>query len=129
MTLKETDLQLAANWPRNAEGITRIFEKYLAGLNMSDTRTIPAEQLAELSSGTRLAYQSWLDGYDLKAMLAHRTFYRYRKQLLLLGVDIATVLPREKSNVVPLVRVLEAIPMGVPDWAYGTPLYHQPVGF
>ncbi|HCX6121520.1 TPA: Replication-associated protein G2P [Escherichia coli] len=129
MTLKETDLQLAANWPRNAEGITRIFEKYLAGLNMSDTRTIPAEQLAELPSGARLAYQSWLEGHDLKNMLPHNTFYRHRRALLTLGVDIATVLPREKSNVVPLVRVLEAIPMGIPDWAYGTPLYHQPVGF
>ncbi|RWT74335.1 phage/plasmid replication protein, II/X family, partial [Citrobacter freundii] len=66
---------------------------------------------------------------DLKSMLAHKTFYRYRNKLLPFGVDIATVLPREKSNVVPLVRVLEAIPMGIPDWAYGTPLYHQPVGF
>jgi II/X family phage/plasmid replication protein len=126
MMLKDTELQFAANWPRDADGVSRIFEKYLVGLNMSDSRTVKSDQLDELPSGVRLAYQSWLEGHDLKNILSRPTFYRYRKQLLLLGVDIATVLPREKSNVVPLVRVLEAIPMGIPDWAYGTPIYHQP---
>ena len=111
MQLKDAELQLAANWPRNAEGISQLFNGYLKGLNMSDVRRIPAENLDSLPSGCRLAYQSWLEGYDLKGMLAARTFYRYRNQLLQHGVDIATVNPKENTNVVPLVRVLEAVPM------------------
>ena len=130
MQLKDTELQLASNWPRNAEGISQIFNGYMQGLNMSDVRKLPAEILYELPSGCRLAYQAWLEGHDLKGMLAARTFYRYRSQLLKFGIDIAAVQPRTtQDNVVPLVRVLEAVPMSVPEWAYGTPLYHQPVGF
>jgi II/X family phage/plasmid replication protein len=42
------------------------------------------------------------------------------------GVDIATVQPRENANVVKLYRVLEAVPMSIPDWARGTPLLYTP---
>lgn len=126
MQLKDIDLQLAANWPRNAEGITHLFNGYMKGLHMSDVRRIPAENLDSLPSGCRLAYQSWLEGHDLKGMLTPRTFYRYRSQLLQFGVDLATVNPRENANVVPLVRVLEAMPMQVPEWAIETPLYFDP---
>jgi II/X family phage/plasmid replication protein len=126
MQLKAMELQLASNWPRTGEGISQIFDGYLKGLNMSDVRTLPAEILSDLPSGCRLAYQSWLEGHDLKGMLARPTFYRYRSQLLPHGVDISTVNPREVSNVVPLVRVLEATPMSVPDWAKGTELFYLP---
>ncbi|WP_228271136.1 phage/plasmid replication protein, II/X family [Acinetobacter seifertii] len=51
-------------------------------------------------------------------MLSRPTFYRYRSQLLKYGVDISTKSPKEKSNVIPLIRVLEAKPVGIPDWAY-----------
>lgn len=126
MQLKDTELQLAANWPRHAEGITQIFEHYMKGLNMSDVRKLPAEILDTLPSGCRLAYQSWVEGHDLKTMLSRPTFYRYRSQLLKQGIDIATVQPRENANVVKLYRVLEAVPMSIPDWARGTPLLYTP---
>ena len=126
MQLKAMELQLASNWPRTGEGISQIFDGYLKGLNMSDVRTLPAEILADLPPACRLAYQSWLEGHDLKGILAHNTFYRYRRQLLPHGVDISTVNPREVSNVVPLVRVLEATPMQIPDWAKGTELLYLP---
>jgi II/X family phage/plasmid replication protein len=98
----------------------------MQGLNMSDVRTLPAEALSSLPSGCRLAYQTWIEGHDLKAILARPTFYRYRAQLLKHGVDIATVQPRENANVVKLYRVLEAVPMAIPDWARGTTLYFDP---
>ena len=126
MQLKQTELQLAANWPRTAEGISQILQHYMKGLNMSDVRTLPAEALDSLPSGCRLAYQTWIEGHDLKTMLAHNTFYRYRRMLLQHGVDIATVQPRENANVVKLYRVLEAVPMAIPDWARGTTLYFDP---
>jgi II/X family phage/plasmid replication protein len=124
--LNDIELQLAANWPRNAEGITHLFNGYMKGLHMSDVRKISAENLDSLPSGCRLAYQTWLEGHDLKAMLSRPTFYRYRSQLLPFGVDLATVNARENANVVPLVRVLEAMPMQVPEWAIETPLYFNP---
>ncbi|WP_429670547.1 hypothetical protein [Klebsiella pneumoniae] len=40
-----------------------------------------------------------------------------------LGIDIATVQYKQPDNVVPFIRIIEAKPMGVPDWAIGTDLY------
>ena len=126
MQLKDAELQLAANWPRNAEGISQLFNGYLKGLNMSDVRRIPAENLDSLTSGCRLAYQTWLEGHDMRQLLNRRTFYLYRSKLLPFGVDIAAVNPKENANVVPLVRVLEAVPMAIPEWAKDTTLYFDP---
>jgi II/X family phage/plasmid replication protein len=46
------------------------------------------------------------------------TFYRYRKVFLAYGIDIALVQESTKSNVIPLVRYLEATPADIPQWAY-----------
>jgi len=32
----------------------------------------------------------------------------------------------DSTNVVPLIRVLEAVPVGVPEWAEGTSFYFEP---
>jgi II/X family phage/plasmid replication protein len=63
----------------------------------------------------------------LRVILPRKTFYRYRKQLQEHGIDIAVRQPHEdRSNVVPLMRVLEAKPAPIPDWAYGTHLLFEP---
>ena len=62
-------------------------------------------------------------------MLARKTFYRYRTELLKHGIDISIKQARtglDLSNVVPLGTVLHAYPVGVPAWAIGTPLYFEP---
>ena len=74
--------------------------------------------LNSLPPKLRMVYQSWLNGDDLKVILPRPTFYRYRKQMLAYGLDISTKSPKEKTNIIPLVRVLEAKPVGIPDWAY-----------
>lgn len=120
MELKRRGLRWCFHWGNNtgAELLTGIAK----GLNMSDQRSVPNAALEDLPARLRMAYESWLSGLDLREILPARTFYRYRKQLLPLGIDLAICQPREKSNVVPLIRVLEAIPVGPPDWAKGTPL-------
>jgi II/X family phage/plasmid replication protein len=59
-------------------------------------------------------------------MFSKSGFYKYRAELLPHGIDIATLMPKEVSNVVPLYRVLEAKPAQVPEWAIGTRLYFEP---
>lgn len=94
---------------------------------MTTTRTLSDDVLDTLSAAQRTAYLAWVSGVDLRGVMPHRSFYRLRAKLLPHGVDIATLQPSEdRSNVVPLVRVLEAIPAGVPDWAVDTPLYFEP---
>ena len=55
-----------------------------------------------------------------KIKLKRPTYYRYKAQLKELGIDIG--IPRDieqkDANVIPLMRVLEAQPVGIPDWAF-----------
>lgn len=122
--LKRRGLHLASKWSQNTP--SEIHQEFLKGLEMTDNYIIPERDLPNLPARLQAAYIAWKDGHDLRAIYPKVTFYRYRKQLLAYGIDIANQQSRESSNVVPLIRVLEAKPVGVPDWAIGTDLYFEP---
>jgi len=130
MELKRMDRHMVSGW-LDDDGLpsavtARLLQERLGGMTMTTTSHLSAEILDALRPSLRLAYQSWESGSDLRAILPHRTFYKYRSELLPHGIDIATLVPRDVSNVVPLFRTLEARPASVPDWAVGTPLYFEP---
>ena len=122
MELRDRGLNVLRAWDENTT--TAIYREFLAKFNVPPNVELPVPCVETLPPRLRLAYDSWMRGTDLRATLPPRTFWRYRKQLLEHGVDIVTVKPA--SNVVPLVRILEAVPAGVPEWAMGTPLYFDP---
>jgi II/X family phage/plasmid replication protein len=96
------------------------------GMTMTTTAHLSPEVLESLRPALRAAVAAWEAGHDLRSMFSKSGFYKFRAELLPHGIDIATLMPKEVSNVVPLYRVLEAKPAQVPDWAYGTPLYFEP---
>lgn len=99
----------------------------LGAMTMTTMRTLSDEVISTLTFAQHNGYLAWLAGNDLRQSMSRPSFYRLRAKLLPHGVDIATLQPTEdRSNVVPLVRVLEAVPAGVPDWADGTPLLWEP---
>lgn len=116
LELKRRQLHVASNW--DIDTAEELLLEYISKLEMSDVYMLKDDVLDSLPPRLRLAYQAWLNGDDLKAVLPRPTFYRYRKQILEYGVDISSKSPKEKSNVIPLIRVLEAKPVGIPDWAY-----------
>ena len=61
-----------------------------------------------------------MEGEDLRSPLPKILFYRYRRKLKEYDIDIALVRDVEQvaDNVIPLIRVLEAEPVGIPDWAF-----------
>lgn len=126
MELKRLLLNLAANWDEQRPN--EVYSAFLESLQISEAAMLTADTLEGLSPRLQLAYQAWKDGHDLRQVFPPRTFYRYRKELLVNGVDIAVKQPREEtpSNVIPLRIVLNAVPVTVPDWAIGTPLYFEP---
>nr|CDL66500.1 unnamed protein product [uncultured bacterium] len=129
MELKRQGLHLAMAW--GGDGVpssvtAALLRDRFGGMTMTTTSHLSAEILDSLRPSLRMAYQSWAAGADLREILPARTFYRHRAALLPHGIDIATLVPREVSNVVPLFKVLEAKPVDVPDWAQGTPLYFEP---
>ena len=105
---------------------SELLRDVFGGMTMTTTAHLSAEVMESLRPALRAAVQAWEAGADLRATFPHRTFYKYRAELLPHGIDIATRMPREVSNVVPLYRVLEAKPAQVPEWAIGTPLYFEP---
>lgn len=128
--LKDRKLELGKNW-KKINGVCQVDEIMkitLENLKFSDAHRIPDDILKALSPALKSVYLNWLNGEDMKDLLPKATFYKYRKILLSHGVDIAIRQPYEEKpdNVIPLVRILEAVPMGIPDFAIGTSLYFDP---
>lgn len=104
----------------------QLLRERLGAMTMTTTSHLSADVVESLRPTLRAVVAAWEAGHDLRAMFSKSGFYKFRAELLPHGLDIATLVPREVSNVVPLYRVLEAKPVGVPDWAIGTPLYFEP---
>lgn len=130
MELQRLNLAYVGQWSDKdspGDGVTlELLRSRLEGMTMTTTANLPADVLDSMRPALRMAYQSWESGSDLRAILPHRTFYKFRKELLVHGIDIATLVPKEVSNVVPLFKTLEAVPAAIPDWAVGTNLYYEP---
>lgn len=116
LELKRRSLNLACNWDIDTAEVLLL--EYLSKLEMSDVYMLKDDVLNTLPTRLRMVYQTWLNGDDLKQIMSKSAFYRCRSDMLKYGIDISTKSPKEKTNVIPLIRVLEAKPVGIPDWAY-----------
>lgn len=117
LELKRLQLDVGSYWTCDTARML-LQSMFLDNLEMSDVYMLKDDVLDTLPPRLRLTYQAWLNGDDLKTVLPRPTFYRYRKQMQSYGIDISTKPPKEKNNVIPLIRYLEAEPVGIPDWAY-----------
>lgn len=125
--LTRQGLDLAGNWD---DTIAQVLHRdLLSKLEFSEAVTIQPTVLEDLPGALRGAYALWQEGHDLRKVYSRPTFYRYRSQLLAHGIDISIQQQGRPDNVVPLVRVLEAVPASIPDWAEGTGLYFEPRRF
>lgn len=110
-----------------SEVTARLLRERFEGMTMTTTDRLDAGTLEGFRPALKMAYLTWEGGSDLRQVLPHRTFYKFRNELLPHGIDIAMLVPRGcVSNVVPLFKTLEAKPVSVPDWAIGTALYFEP---
>ena len=114
--LKRRSLHIASNW--DIDTAEELLLEYISKLEMSDVYMLKDDVLDTLPTRLRMVYQTWLNGDDLKQIMSKSAFYRCRSEMLKYGIDISTKSPKEKNNVIPLIRVLEAQPVGIPDWAY-----------
>jgi II/X family phage/plasmid replication protein len=76
------------------------------------------EFMLKLPSSVQGTYALWRQGFDVRTTMKKPTFYRHRKELIQFDIDIA--LPFDDADnhasfVVPLVRVLEAKPVAIPN--------------
>ena len=117
--LKDWSLHLGCNWDASTATML-INDQFISKLQLSANIPIENEVIESLPKNLRLTYTAWVNGEDLRQVLSRPTFYRYRTRLMEYGIDISIVkdIEKEQSNVVPMIRYLEAVPMGIPDWAY-----------
>lgn len=125
LQLKDNLLHAGSSW-LNIEPSRVLLPAFIERLNMSDQFSLTSSEVADLPPRLTAVYKLWKNGEDLRALYPDRTFYRYRSALLAHGIDISIRQPHQPDNVIPLVRVITAVPVGVPDWAIGTSLYFEP---
>lgn len=130
LELKRRGLNMVADWLEfdalSSEVTSQLLRPVLAEMTMTTATTLPAEVFDSLTTGQRTAFCAWQAGHDLRQLMSHSGFYRLRALLLPHGIDVTCVQDRESTNVVPLMRVIEAVPMAAPGWAIGTPLFFEP---
>lgn len=116
--LRDIGLHYAYAWCEDTCKI--LLSQAINKLEMSNNMRLSDDILDTMKPSLRMAYLSWLGGADMKQILSERSFYRYRKQLREYDIDIGITrdVDQNDSKVIPLIRVLEAKPMGIPDWAY-----------
>ena len=86
---------------------------------MTSQVTIHDEKLLKMPRTLQGTYQLWRQGADVRNIMNIQSFYRHRRMLLEYGVDISSIhLAPEHNNVIPMMRIIEAVPVANPSWAY-----------
>ncbi|MCR9653235.1 phage/plasmid replication protein, II/X family [Vibrio parahaemolyticus] len=103
-----------------------LYKEYMGRVEMSSQKPVD-DIVSKLPRYLVSSYALWKEGYCLKTSIPKNTFYRHRRELMEFGIDISIPNSKEPvSNVVPLNRVIEMRPAGIPDWAFGTDLLFEP---
>ena len=103
------------------------YNKYRERIQVTDNFKLTDKLISELPKHLVSTYLMWENGLNVRSTFRSReTFRRHRTGLLKYGVDINTLVEKTDSNVVPMIKILEAKPEKVPDWAYHHGLvYHN----
>lgn len=117
--LNDWHLHLGCNWDQDTATML-IKEQFIDKLQLSANMSLNPEVLDTLPNSLKPVYALWESGQDLRQCYSKAQFYKRRSQLLEFGIDISIIQDKEQqlSNVVPMIRYLEAVPMGIPEWAY-----------
>lgn len=104
----------------------QLYGEYVGRLDMKEQIALSTEEHLKLPQRLRGTYALWRNGEDLRSTLPKATYYRHRKAFLEHGIDIALRQESlDRSNVVPLIRILHAEPAGIPEWAFSSGLIHR----
>jgi len=110
----------------NRAKVKELFGEYVGKIEMSEQIALSNETLLTLPNKLRSTYTLWLEGHDLRDLMSRATYNRHRLELKSYGINI-DLRPEStrNSNVVPLIRVIEAQPATIPDFAFSQGLIHK----
>lgn len=121
LELKERGITQGKHITENLCG--QLFAEYTGKIQMNTNATLIDNQLLRLPRSVQATYQIWSTGVSCREMLPRNTFFRHRRLLLPFDIDI-NFPPKDiaRNNVIPLLRVVEAVPVAIPNWAYSLEL-------
>lgn len=106
--LKQNNLSRIVQWGEGMEErIYALFNDVIGGESRVDSFLEIPGRAGELAV-------AWRDGADLKKRLSTATYYRYRKELLKYGIDIAV--PSNVKRLQSRVEVISLTPAAMPAW-------------
>ena len=101
-----------------------LWQEYHGRMELSAQAKVTSDELLDLPRSTYHVYIMWTQGVDIRNAYSKSTFYRHRKALLPLGVDVS--MPYQATaQVIPLYRTAEGKEVQAPDWAYESGLIYQ----
>ncbi|MDS9606209.1 phage/plasmid replication protein, II/X family [Pseudomonas aeruginosa] len=104
----------------------KLYRDFIGELDMSEQIELKSDEVMNLPNWLRGTYMLWKQGHDLRDSLSKATYYRHRTELLALGIDINIRCDRrDDSNVVPMIRILEAKPAAIPNFFFERGLIHK----
>lgn len=119
--LEAAGLRDGAHWGRDTASSR--WSQVMQSLNITGQIPLTPQRMKDLPSHLRGTYALWESGRDVRGHLARPTYYRHRKQLLCVGIDIAQPYRDDYApKVVSLQKVIQPTPAEPPCWAYGTEL-------
>ncbi len=120
------DLNIKKVKDLDKQTLQRLFNEYLRKIDMNEQIKLTEEVMMEMPNKLRSTYTLWSEGHDLRSMISKATYYRHRIDLKEFGINI-DLRPESttKTNVVPLVRILEAVPAEIPYWAFEKGFVHH----
>ena len=99
-----------------SQPLSDLFNDYIARIDMSAQVSLKDEHMAKLPTKVQGTYALWRQGFDMKTTLPNGTFYRHKSELKKFDIDISLPCEQENvSNVIPLIRVIEAKPVQIPN--------------
>lgn len=115
--LKRNNAHLLKNWQDDTA--LKLWQKYVSKLDLgTPTMNLEPTQLRQAGLKPRHidAVLAWKAGGDLRASRSAATFYRLVKEIRdATGMDLRAAPP--STNIVPLVKVVEARPATFPNWS------------
>ncbi|MDT4854153.1 plasmid replication protein [compost metagenome] len=121
--LKALGLEMAKSLTPAA--LWALYRQFIGEIDMSEQIELKSDEVINLPNWLRGTYMLWKQGHDLRDSLSKATYYRHRAELLALGIDINIRCDRrDDSNVIPMIRVLEAKPAAIPSFFFEKKLVH-----
>lgn len=105
--------------------VKSLFGEYVGRIDMSEQIALTDDAMMNMANKLRSTYTLWIEGHDLRSMMSKATYNRHRLELKEHGINI-DLRPEstQKSNIVPLIRILEARPAAIPHFAFEKQLIH-----